>query len=1492
MDEAQIAVVAGLTGKAYVRNAEGELRELSIGDALFEGETVVTPDGVMVELTLTDGSLMVVDAPEMMLSPDLVAETAPGPDESAVQDETIEAVLAALESGEDLGEVLEATAAGPSSLSGPSGEGHSFIRLGRIAESTSEFDGIGGSTGNEAEAEAGQDSTPVDAIDDEASTDAGVPVVISVENNDIFAEGEDVISISQPENGVAILNDDDTVTYIPNEGFSGTDTFTYTATNPDGTQGDTAVVTVEVNPPADPPPPPPVEPPVVEPPVVEPPVVEALPEISVGDDVVIEGGTAQVVVSIDKPWDEPISVAFETEDDTATVIGGDYDPETGTITFAPGVTELVILVSTNEDNIREGSEFFNVNLSDPVNATIADGEGVVEIVDVYEDPTITIGDDVVVEGDTAQLVVSLSRAVEEEVTVDFVSADGTAIEVNGDYLGTSGTLTFAPGETELVINVVTLDDAEDEASENMFIDLSNPTNAEIEDPQGRVTIRDNEVPDTPNDPPVTETETITVDEAALASGSNPGSNSETVSGQLDATDPNGDALSFVPGVQVGTYGTLEINADGSYVYTLNSRFDTNPDADNGTQTEFGAESFEYTVSDGNGGFDTGTVSINIVDDVADAQDDTDSTNAGASTNGDVITNDVTGADGIEGVVGVLAAADYVSGDLENGVGVIAGAQGSLELNADGTYTYTANEDATGEDVFYYTIVDGDGDLSTAMLRITIENNPPTAEDEEARVSEEGLAGADPDGEGDQDTTNQVTANGTIVLGDTDGEALTVTFDAASLPLNTDWTSGGEAIEWELSPDEKVVTGIADGETVITITLLNDAGSYSVELSAPFDHTDTTVEEDLSFDLGVVVSDGDAETSSTLSVFVEDDSPAAEIDEADEYDVRDDSDVVPEDKSGDVSIGAAINIVEGADQGSALSISLDDANFIDAAPSALALTAGVSASTWATIVKNGEELGELTIEWDGSNASWEFKPVDNTAETDPDNLEFTFTTTVTDSDGDTASDSHQVEVEPVADVPTGLAIAFGSPSIEGNDLEVFINQEVGDQVGDDVINGTPNFDYNDIVVVPLDFGGEFANQVITINPSVDISGSWNHDGDGPYFDDNWGMIVYDPEDGAFGGGFNPGQSSIPDGAVGNPVAFFFYNQNIIEDNDTTPDIETIDGVDYYRFGTPQNGENDSFAFSHTTSLDIQLNENGQAYVVFGAETTQQSESVVIDGVAVADAPDTYVYGVNLDVGIADADGSESMTVTITLNTFEEGTNTPVEVAANLLDGSSDEVPDTGAPADNQWVVTLDPGQSLDDVFELRMLQTEEAFDFSVTITAVTTEAANGDTAQNEFTSDVVTVPGASVAAAAFAAPAAFAQDLGVVDPAEDVGTPDNELAAGEVPLIGTDGNDVFMFDLADAGSSASYEVSNFGADGQDALDLSDLLQGESEDTLENYLNITSDGTNTVIEIASSGFSSGYDAAEVDSTITLLNVDLGNDTAAAIAELLSNQQLNVD
>ena len=57
--------------------------------------------------------------------------------------------------------------------------------------------------------------------------------------------------------------------------------------------------------------------------------------------------------------------------------------------------------------------------------------------------------------------------------------------------------------------------------------------------------------------------------------------------------------------------------DGSYVYTLTRPFDTTPDADNGANTEV-AESFTYVVTDANGNTATGTITVNIVDDVPTA----------------------------------------------------------------------------------------------------------------------------------------------------------------------------------------------------------------------------------------------------------------------------------------------------------------------------------------------------------------------------------------------------------------------------------------------------------------------------------------------------------------------------------------------------------------------------------------------------------------------------------------------------------------------------------------------------------------------------------------------------------------------------------------------------------------------------------------------------------------------------------------------------------
>ena len=221
MAQEAIATVTAISGRAQARNADGELRELSVGDQLREGETVVTPDGGTVELSLSDGSPLTVNGvAEMAITPDLVAETAAGADESAVQDETVQQVLVALESGEDLGDILPPAGAGSEAASGLEGEGHSWVRLGRILIDNDEFTGIVGSAGPEAGPVLDENLIPVDAIDDSTTTDEGVPVIIDVQPNDDFQLGSNVIGVTDGAHGTVLINADNTVTYTPPKSFS------------------------------------------------------------------------------------------------------------------------------------------------------------------------------------------------------------------------------------------------------------------------------------------------------------------------------------------------------------------------------------------------------------------------------------------------------------------------------------------------------------------------------------------------------------------------------------------------------------------------------------------------------------------------------------------------------------------------------------------------------------------------------------------------------------------------------------------------------------------------------------------------------------------------------------------------------------------------------------------------------------------------------------------------------------------------------------------------------------------------------------------------------------------------------------------------------------------------------------------------------------------------------------------------------------------------
>ncbi|PKG75274.1 hypothetical protein CXF86_08500, partial [Shewanella sp. GutCb] len=148
-----------------------------------------------------------------------------------------------------------------------------------------------------------------------------------------------------------------------------------------------------------------------------------------------------------------------------------------------------------------------------------------------------------------------------------------------------------------------------------------------------------------------------------------------------------------------------------------------------------------------------------------------------------------------------------------------------------------------------------------------------------RVSEEGLTDGLVDDTGNTDTTDAITASGTISIEDADSDALTV---ALSGPAGI--TSGGETVQWSWDGTDTLtgfigIAGTSSYQAVMSVVLTGPTGntpgdwSYNVTLLAPVDHTDTTSEDNLSLDFGIVVDDGNGSIANgSFNVTVEDDAP--------------------------------------------------------------------------------------------------------------------------------------------------------------------------------------------------------------------------------------------------------------------------------------------------------------------------------------------------------------------------------------------------------------------------------------------------------------------------------------------------------------------------------------------------------------------------------------------------------------------------------------------
>ena len=219
----------------------------------------------------------------------------------------------------------------------------------------------------------------------------------------------------------------------------------------------------------------------------------ALPQLSITDASAAEGGTVQFTVTLTGTSNQTVTVDFQTGDGTAKA-GSDYTAASGTVTFTAGETTRSISVATLEDTIREEDETFSVTLTNPEGATLADDTATGTITDDDDTalPALSIADaDPVTEGATAQFEVTLSAESQQVVTVAYATADGTAVE-DADYTQTSGTLTFAAGETTKTIPVPTIDDDEQESEEHFIVTLSSPEGATLDDSSGQGTITDND----------------------------------------------------------------------------------------------------------------------------------------------------------------------------------------------------------------------------------------------------------------------------------------------------------------------------------------------------------------------------------------------------------------------------------------------------------------------------------------------------------------------------------------------------------------------------------------------------------------------------------------------------------------------------------------------------------------------------------------------------------------------------------------------------------------------------------------------------------------------------------------------------------------------------------------------------------------------------------------------------------------------------------------
>ena len=563
-----------------------------------------------------------------------------------------------------------------------------------------------------------------EAVNDEYSTDEDTALTIAapgVLGNDTDADG-DALSVSilnPPQHGTVTLNSDGSFTYTPAADFSGVDGFSYVAS--DGVaSSEVATVTINVNAINDGP-------------------VGAADEYAVDEDAVLTVDAAGGVLANDSD--------------------ADGDPLTATLVTGPASGTLVL----NADGSFGYTPGANFSGSDSFTYTAGDGT-------LSSEPiTVTINVNALNDGPVGA---ADEYAVDEDAVLTVDAAGGVLAndtDADGDPL--TATLVTGPASGTLVLNAdgsfEYTPGANFSGSDSFTYTAGDGT---LSSEPITVTIAVNPLADAPvaaaDEYAVNEDETLTVELPGVLAND---------------TDADGDALTAAV-VTGPANGTLVLNADGSFSYTPNSGFT-------------GSDTFTYSASDGTASSEaTVTISVAAVNDAPAAAAD-----AYATDEDTALTVDVAG--------GVLANDTDPDGDPLTAVLVSGPANGTLALNADGSFTYTPTTGFSGSDSFVYKANDGSLE-SEATVTITV--NP--------------FLGA-PDVSDDAYST---------------GEDLALTVDASLGVLGNDIDAAGGTLTATL------VTGPANGTLA-----LNADGSFTYTPAADWHGTDTFVYEATSSEGGSV-----------------------------------------------------------------------------------------------------------------------------------------------------------------------------------------------------------------------------------------------------------------------------------------------------------------------------------------------------------------------------------------------------------------------------------------------------------------------------------------------------------------------------------------------------------------------------------------------------------------------------------------------------------------